>query len=148
VKKKARRARPNSNTQEVVELTKIFHSKLLLQRGDDALKQLLTGGCEHNVINVEQQVGSLINTAVDEQRSVRLGLGEPQCQQERGKPRIPSPRSLLQTIERLVEPTDHIRTTRVHKSRWLRAVDSLGQGAVKKRILHIQLVHRPSARER
>jgi hypothetical protein len=48
VKEKSRRARLNSNTQEVMELTKIFHSKLLLQRGDDALKQLLTGGCEHN----------------------------------------------------------------------------------------------------
>ena len=32
VKKKARRARLNSNTQEVMELTKILHSKLLLQR--------------------------------------------------------------------------------------------------------------------
>ena len=68
-------------------------------------------------------IGSLIPTAVDEERRVRLGLGEPQCQQERGEPRVPSPRSLLQTIERLVEPADHIRTTRVHKSRWLRAVD-------------------------
>jgi hypothetical protein len=53
VKEKARRARLNSNTQEVMELAKIFHSKLLLQRGDDALKQLLTGGCEHNVIKIE-----------------------------------------------------------------------------------------------
>ena len=54
--------------------------------GDDALKQLLTGGCEHNVINIEQQIGSLIPTAVDEERRVRLGLGEPQCQQECGEP--------------------------------------------------------------
>ena len=77
VKEKTRRARLNSNTQEVMELTKILHSKLLLQRGNDALKQLLTRGCKHNVINIEQQVDSLIPTAVDEQRSVRLGLGEP-----------------------------------------------------------------------
>ena len=99
VRKKTRRARLNSDAQEVVELTKILHSKLLLQRGDDALKQLLTGGGEHNIINIEQQVGSLIPTAVDEQRSVSLGLGESQSQQERGELRIPSPRSLLQTIE-------------------------------------------------
>ena len=58
--KKTRQTRLNSDAQEVVELTKILHSKLLLQRGDDALKQLLTGGCEHNVIDIEQQVGSLI----------------------------------------------------------------------------------------
>jgi len=54
VKENARWARLNSNPQEVMELTKILHSKLLLQRGDDALKQLLTGACEHNVINIEQ----------------------------------------------------------------------------------------------
>src|SRR6185437_6819748 len=41
VKEKARRARLNSNAQEVVELTKILHSNLLLQIRDDALKQLL-----------------------------------------------------------------------------------------------------------
>jgi hypothetical protein len=125
VKEKTRRARLNNDAQEVVELTKILRSELLLQRGADTLKQLLTGGCEHNVIDIEQHICSLIPTAVDEERHVRLGLGEPQCQQERGEPRVPSPRSLLQSIERLVEPTDHIRTTRVHKSHWLRAVDSL-----------------------
>ena len=80
------------NAQEVVELTKILHSKLLLQRGDDVLKQPLTGGGEHNIINIEQQVGSLIPTAIDEQRSVSLGLGKSQCQQERGESRVPSPR--------------------------------------------------------
>ena len=35
---------PDSDAQEVVELTKILHSELLLQRGDGILKQLLTGG--------------------------------------------------------------------------------------------------------
>ena len=54
VKEKSRRARLNSDAQEVVELTKILHSELLLQRGDGTLKQLRTGGCEHNVIDIEQ----------------------------------------------------------------------------------------------
>src|SRR6185295_1760174 len=63
VKEKTRRARLNSDAQEVVELTEILHSKLLLQRGDDTLKQLLTEGCEHNVIDIEQQICSLIPTA-------------------------------------------------------------------------------------
>src|SRR6185312_2401516 len=76
VKEKTRRARLNSDAQEVVELIEILHSKLLLQRGDDTLKQPLTRGYEHNVINVEQQIGSLIPTVVDEERRVRLGLGE------------------------------------------------------------------------
>src|SRR6185503_19295392 len=47
LKENTRRARLNSDAQEVVELTEILHSKLLLQRGDDTLKQLLTGSCEH-----------------------------------------------------------------------------------------------------
>ena len=61
----------------MVELTKILHSKLLLQRGDDALKQLLTGGSEHNVINIEQQVGSLIPTAVDDREVSALASVNP-----------------------------------------------------------------------
>ena len=67
VKEKTRRAKLNSDAQEVVELTQIFYSKLPLQRGDDTLKQLLTGDCEHNVIDIEQQIYSLISTAVDEE---------------------------------------------------------------------------------
>ena len=51
LKEKTRRARLNSDAQEVVELTKILHG---------TLKQLLTGGCEHNVIDIEQQIGSLV----------------------------------------------------------------------------------------
>src|SRR6185312_4178782 len=42
VKEKTRRARLNSDAHEVVELTEILHSELLLQRGDDILKHLLT----------------------------------------------------------------------------------------------------------
>ena len=52
VKEKTRRARLNSDAQEVVELTEILHSELPLQRGDDTLKQLLTGSCEHNVVDI------------------------------------------------------------------------------------------------
>ena len=105
VKEKTRRARLNSDAQKVVKLAQILHSKLLLQRGDDTLKQPLTRGCEHNVINVEQQIGSLIPTVVDEERSVSLGLGKSQSQQERGEPRVPSPRSLLRTIDLLSRQT-------------------------------------------
>ena len=58
MKEQTRRARLHSDAQEVVQLTKILHSKLLLQRENNALKQWLTGGCEHNIIDIEQQVGS------------------------------------------------------------------------------------------
>ncbi|WVZ96573.1 hypothetical protein U9M48_042193 [Paspalum notatum var. saurae] len=58
---KARRTGLNGDTQEAVEHTKVLHSKLLLQGGDDPLKQVLTGGRENDVINIEQQICSLIS---------------------------------------------------------------------------------------
>jgi hypothetical protein len=66
VKKKTRLVRLNSDTQEVVKLTEILHSKLLLQRGDNSLKQLWTGGCQDNFINIEQEVGRPRRTVIDE----------------------------------------------------------------------------------
>ena len=91
---------------------------------DGSYHEDANGHCPDPGIEGDEEIGSLIPSAVDKERRVRLGLGEPQCQQERGKPRIPSPRSLLQTIES-VEAADHVRTTGVHKSCWLRAVDYL-----------------------
>ena len=52
MKEKTRWARLNSDAQEVVELTEILNSELLLQRGDDTLKELLTGSCEQNVVDI------------------------------------------------------------------------------------------------
>jgi hypothetical protein len=66
VKKKTRLVRLNSDTQEVVKLTEILHSKLLLQRGDNSLKQLWTGSCQDNFINIEQEVGRPRCTVIDE----------------------------------------------------------------------------------
>lgn len=42
--------------------------------------------------------------------------------------------------------TDHVWTTGVHKYCRLAAVDCLCQGAIKKHVLHIQLIHGPRAR--
>jgi len=70
VKKHARRTALNGDTQEVVEHTKVLHSKLLLQGHDDALKQGLTESCENNIIHIEEQIDSLRPMAVNEQRSV------------------------------------------------------------------------------
>jgi hypothetical protein len=66
VKKKTRLVRLNSDTQEVVKLTEILHSKLLLQRGDNSLKQLWTGSYQDNFINIEQEVGRPRRTVIDE----------------------------------------------------------------------------------
>jgi hypothetical protein len=54
VKKKTRLVGLNSDTQEVVKFAKILHSKLLLQRGNNALKHRWTRACQDNVINIEE----------------------------------------------------------------------------------------------
>jgi hypothetical protein len=59
----------SSNTQEMEKLAKILHSELL-QRGDNVLKQLRSGSCQNNLINLEYQVGSPIRMMIDEQRRV------------------------------------------------------------------------------
>jgi hypothetical protein len=57
----------NSDPEEMVELTQILHSKLLLESGNDSAEKWLAGGCEDNVINIEQQVRSVSPMVVDEQ---------------------------------------------------------------------------------
>jgi hypothetical protein len=42
----------------------------LLKRGDDTPEELWTGGGEDNVINIEQQIGSLSTLVIDKQRSI------------------------------------------------------------------------------
>ena len=58
---------------------------------------------------------------------------------------MPRPRGLLETVERLVEPADHVWTRGVNKSRWMTAVDCLSKMLVQKSVLNIQLMHRPRA---
>jgi hypothetical protein len=83
--------RLNSDPKKMVEHTQILHSKLLLKSGNDATEKWLTGGCEDNVINIEQQVRSVSSMVIDKQRCIRLGLYRPQCQQESSKPMVPRP---------------------------------------------------------
>jgi hypothetical protein len=120
----------NSDPEEMVEHTQILHSKLLLKSGNDAAEKWLIGGCEDNIINIEQQVHSVSSMVIDKQRCIRLGLHKPQCQQESSKPMVPRPGCLLEAIERPVEPTDHVRTGRVNKPRRLTAVNYLSEKTV------------------
>jgi hypothetical protein len=126
-----------------MEHTQILHRKLLLKSGDDAAEKWLTGGCEDNIINTEQQVRSVSSMVIDKQRCIRLGLHKPQCQQESSKPMVPRSGGLLEAVERPVKPTHHVRTGRVNKPRRLAAVDSLNENAMQKSILDVQLMDGP-----
>jgi hypothetical protein len=54
-----------------------FIAKLLLKSGNDTAEKWLTGGCEDNIINIEQQVCSVRSMVIDKQRCIRLGLHKP-----------------------------------------------------------------------
>jgi len=56
-------------------------------------------------------------------------------------------RSLLQPVERLVEMANKLWMGGILKTRRLYTIDCLLQGAVKKGILHIKLMNRPTTRE-
>jgi hypothetical protein len=64
-----------------------------------------------------------------------------------GKPVMPSTRSLLQTIQRFVEPTYKIRARGICKTLGLNAVDYLSESTMQERILHVKLVNGAVLRE-
>ena len=60
-----------------------------------------------------------------------------------GEALVPGSRGLLEAVERLVEPTNMLRTSRVDEARWLLTVDHLIKIAMKEGVLDIELVNRP-----
>jgi hypothetical protein len=143
VKKEPGRMRLNSDPEKVVEHTQILHSKLLLKSGNDAAKKWLTGGCEDNVINIEEQVCNVSSMVIDKQRCIRLGLHKPQCQQKSSKSMVPRPGCLFEAVKRPVELTDHVRTGRINEPHRLTAVHCLSEKTVQKSILDVQLMDGP-----
>jgi hypothetical protein len=55
----------NSYTEKEVQRAKVLHGKFFLQSLDDTLEKL-RGSCEHNVINIEKQVDTVISSAKNE----------------------------------------------------------------------------------
>ena len=75
VEKQALRLALHGDSQEVVQLTQVLHRELLLEGGDDALQEVVRGGREDDVVDLEE-VRSVQAATKDEQGSVRLGLDE------------------------------------------------------------------------
>ena len=111
-------------------------------------KKVHGGGHADDVINIEEQVGRVSATAVDKQRSVRLGLHKTKRDQMRGEAAVPSTGSLLETVERLVQTTDKVGPGRILESEGLSCKHGLCQGAMEEGVLDIELVYWPVARSR
>jgi hypothetical protein len=56
----------HSHTEKEIQGPKVLHSEFLFQCCNDMLKELRRGRREHNVINIQEQVNSVVVTAVDE----------------------------------------------------------------------------------
>jgi hypothetical protein len=124
VKEKTSLTGLNCHAQEVVKITQILHRKLLLW----------TRGSQNNVINVEEEIGNPNSMVYTNNKVSDLASTNP----------VPAKKS---TMPEVTHPAIQIRTTGIHKTRWLAAVDCLGQSAMEKCILDTELVHRPRARE-
>ena len=83
-----------------------------------------------------------------ENKEGRVGGGGDKAElpDEGGEALVLGPRSLLQSVQGLLQEADAVGGTRVDEAWWLLAVDSLLEMTVKESILHVQLVDRPGAR--
>lgn len=102
-------------------------------------------GSKNNVVDIKQKIYHIAVTSIDEERRGRLGLNETNGLQEGSKAIVPSPWRLLETIEGLVEAADGVGVGSVDETRWLDAVNCLGQGTMQEGILHIKLMNGPAA---
>jgi hypothetical protein len=62
--------------EEVVEKSQVLHRELALRSDNRALKKGITRRCDHDVIDVEQEVDGVVAMPIDEQGRVRLCLDE------------------------------------------------------------------------
>jgi hypothetical protein len=109
----------------MMKRVEVLHDEFLLEGRYGVLQEHCARCGEHNVINIKQQVHRIGATVEDEQRSARLGLNKSQGEEVRAKPGVPSPRRLLQPVERLVEAIDLVRLHGINKPHWLAAIDCL-----------------------
>jgi len=84
---------------------------------------------------------------VDKERGVRDRGDEAQGADVAGEALVPRPRGLLESIQGLLQQADMIWRSWVDKTRRLLAVDRLLQMAMKKSILHVELMDGPGARD-
>ena len=113
----------------------------------DVLKKTSAGSGEDNIVHIEKQISQVVAPSKDKQGDVALRGDEAETVRVVSTALVPSPRSLLEAIEGLVEPTDMLRMIRVDEARWLLAVDHLVKITMEKGVLDVELVYRPCTRD-
>jgi hypothetical protein len=77
-----------------------WYRELMMQGGDRALEESDTRR-EHDVVDIEE-VDGVVATPMDEQGRVRLGFDESSGDQVESEATVPSPRCLIEVIQRAV----------------------------------------------
>jgi len=85
----------NCHTEEMMKGAKVLHGKLVLECCNQAMQELLGGGSEDDLVDIEKQVDCLGATTKYEEGCIGLCFTETQRKQEGGKPTLPCPWSLF-----------------------------------------------------
>jgi hypothetical protein len=89
------------------------------------LEKIDTRCCEHDVVDVEQEVDGAIATMIDEQGQVRLGLNEAKGSQVGSEATVLDLWRLLEAIHGAVQSTEQIGMSGVDEAGGLAIVDGL-----------------------
>ena len=104
------------------------------------------GGCENDIIDVQEQISRMCGGVEDEEGRIRAGGSKTEAVNVRSKALRPSSRRLFEAIKRAREETHVARVASINKAGRLLAVNTLCEMAVEERVRHIQLVDMPIAR--
>jgi len=129
-----------------MEIPEICHGKLGVKNLGEASKKRGRRGCQDGVVDVEEQVGNISTHFVNKEGHVGGRSCEAAPPDEAREPLVPRPGHLLESVQGLLQETDVVGSRRVDEARRLLNVDRLVQMAVKKGVLHIQLMYRPGTR--
>ena len=129
-----------------MEIPEICHGELGVKKLGEASKKRGRRGCQDGVVDVEEQVGNISTHFVNKEGRVGGRSCEATPPDEAGEPLVPRPGRLLESVQGLLQETDVVGSRRVDEARRLLNVDRLVQMAVKKGVLHIQLMYRPGTR--
>ena len=132
--------------EEVVKIPEICHGELGVKKLGDATKEPGRRGCQNDVVDVEQQVGDVGALFVNKEGRVGGRRSEARPLDEAGEALVPCSGRLLEPIQGLLQETDVVGSGWVDEAGRLLTVDRLVQMAVKKGVLHVQLMDRPGAR--
>jgi len=125
-----------------MEIPEICHGELGVKKLGEASKKRGRRSCQDDVVDVEEQIGNISTHFVNKEGRVGGRSCEAAPPDKAGEPQVLHLGRLLEYVQGLLQEIDVVGSRRVDEARRLLNVDHLVQMAVKKGILHIQLMYR------